>query len=268
MRQSRSSERSSSLNTVQQAFCIKITKQITNYSTARFFREPVDPIRDGAENYNEIIKKPMDLGTVMQNLHDGKYNSIDKWKDDMNLIWKNACTYNNQMSPLYAIAKDLGEVFKRKTDAIPKSEIEEWSMKMKKSHAKILKLMSCKPDGDLKPSPSASLVPKIGHTPKILLRQRSSNPPSQPNPNPAPENYQYQNPQNQQYYQQSQQSYQQNQQNYQQQPKPPQSQPPQQQQQRSPPVFQPQQQSQPSSGFPSTYGGLQPSYGYQQQYQY
>lgn len=48
-----------------------------------------------APNYYEIIKKPMDLNTVMRKLRTLQYNSKKQFVDDLMLIWQNCLTYNS-----------------------------------------------------------------------------------------------------------------------------------------------------------------------------
>lgn len=47
-----------------------------------------------APNYGLIIKKPMDLNTVMKKLKGLQYQSKQLFVDDLNLIWNNCLTYN------------------------------------------------------------------------------------------------------------------------------------------------------------------------------
>ncbi|CAH2352103.1 transcriptional activator Spt7p [[Candida] railenensis] len=47
-----------------------------------------------APNYGLIIKKPMDLNTVMKKLKGLQYQSKQSFVDDLNLIWNNCLTYN------------------------------------------------------------------------------------------------------------------------------------------------------------------------------
>lgn len=48
-----------------------------------------------APNYGLIIKKPMDLNTVMKKLKNLQYNSKQEFVDDIMLIWSNCLTYNS-----------------------------------------------------------------------------------------------------------------------------------------------------------------------------
>lgn len=48
-----------------------------------------------APNYGLIIKKPMDLNTVMKKLKNLQYNSKQEFVDDIMLIWTNCLTYNS-----------------------------------------------------------------------------------------------------------------------------------------------------------------------------
>ncbi|KAL6122374.1 spt7 [Nucleospora cyclopteri] len=49
-------------------------------------------------NYYDIIKNPMDLGTMGQKLH--LYRTLEEFKADLDLIWSN-CLYYNANAPYY-----------------------------------------------------------------------------------------------------------------------------------------------------------------------
>jgi len=50
------------------------------------FSEPVDAIASGAVDYYDVIKNPMDLGTVKQNVEKGRYRGGWEFAQDMRLI--------------------------------------------------------------------------------------------------------------------------------------------------------------------------------------
>lgn len=59
-----------------------------------YFKEPV---RQGeAVNYFEIIKRPMDLKTLSQNVRSGKVTTSAEFTRDLALIFANAIMYNGQ----------------------------------------------------------------------------------------------------------------------------------------------------------------------------
>jgi hypothetical protein len=44
----------------------------------------------GCTDYYQVIKTPMDLGTVKKRLDDGSYESPDAFAAEVRLIWANA----------------------------------------------------------------------------------------------------------------------------------------------------------------------------------
>ena len=72
---------------------------------------PVDPVELGLPDYFDIIKKPMDLGTIHKKLDAGNYHDIDNFQADTNLTFDNAMTYNEEGSVVYDMAKELKAKF-------------------------------------------------------------------------------------------------------------------------------------------------------------
>ena len=65
------------------------------------FRSPVDPQALGIPDYFEIVKRPMDLGTIRNNLMSGKYSDPWQYVDDVWLMFDNAWLYNRKTSRVY-----------------------------------------------------------------------------------------------------------------------------------------------------------------------
>ena len=63
-----------------------------------FHRTPVDPNGLGIPDYFEIIKKPMDMSTIKNNLDEGKYKDPWEFVDDVWLMMENAWLYNRKTS--------------------------------------------------------------------------------------------------------------------------------------------------------------------------
>mmetsp|Transcript_27314 Transcript_27314/g.62658 ORF Transcript_27314/g.62658 Transcript_27314/m.62658 type:complete len:189 (+) Transcript_27314:624-1190(+) len=72
---------------------------------------PVDWRILGLSDYPEIIKKPMDLGTVKSRMESEQYSSVQKALDDIRLIWSNCKTYNQDGSDFFTLAIKLEKKF-------------------------------------------------------------------------------------------------------------------------------------------------------------
>ena len=60
----------------------------------------------GLADYFDIIKNPMDLGTVRKNLKANKYKYVEEVLADIQLIWDNCKTYNAEGSVIYPDIND------------------------------------------------------------------------------------------------------------------------------------------------------------------
>lgn len=49
-----------------------------------------------APDYYDVIKNPMDLGTMLRNVRQGRYRSKAQFMRDLDLIWDNCLTYNSE----------------------------------------------------------------------------------------------------------------------------------------------------------------------------
>lgn len=89
----------------------KIVQKIIAKKDSDIFRDPVPYIEFGLTDYIDIVKEPMDLGTVMKNLDDKVYKIQDESAKDVRKIWLNAMIYNMPGSKIYTTAKALSESF-------------------------------------------------------------------------------------------------------------------------------------------------------------
>ena len=139
---------------VEKQFCLEITQKIIKHPLSYIFREPVDPERDGLEGYREIVKKPMDLTTLLSNLKNGEYSTSKDWAEDLYLIWSNAKDFNYKDSLAYLTADYFNRKSRKMLKLVPKSKSDEWLLKINKIQNKI-ELYSSLPKSDL-------LIPIIG----------------------------------------------------------------------------------------------------------
>ncbi len=82
------------------------------------FLEAVDWQLYGLMDYPDIIKNPMDLGTVETKLNEGKYKDANAFGSDFRLVFDNCMTYNRPDSDLYATAEKLLKQFDKKFQKI------------------------------------------------------------------------------------------------------------------------------------------------------
>jgi Bromodomain/TAZ zinc finger/PHD-finger len=87
--------------------CQDVLKGLQTHQHGWVFNCPVDPVELGLPDYFDIIKKPMDLGTVQKKLENGVYHSIEDFQIDVFLTFDNAMTYNEDGSVVFDMAKEL-----------------------------------------------------------------------------------------------------------------------------------------------------------------
>ncbi|OHS96941.1 Bromodomain containing protein [Tritrichomonas foetus] len=106
--------------------CLSIMEKLEKHPIAQMFAEPVDPIRDEAPNYFKIIKKPMDFSTVKEKLRNNKYPTTHLWKEEIQLIFSNALTYNGKSSTVGIVATELHHKFKELSKSITDNPNSSW----------------------------------------------------------------------------------------------------------------------------------------------
>lgn len=70
-------------------------------------------------NYYDIITNPIDLKTIGNKIQKNKYSTLNELEQDLLLMTKNACTFNEPGSQIYKDAK-----FLRKLITTKKAEVE------------------------------------------------------------------------------------------------------------------------------------------------
>jgi Bromodomain len=92
--------------------CMPIIEQIFAVPHAfNIFGWPVDPIQLGIPDYNDVVKVPMDLGTVKRRLETGHYRDLHNFVQDVHLCFDNAMLYNPRNSDVHTLAKSLKREF-------------------------------------------------------------------------------------------------------------------------------------------------------------
>ncbi|XP_073086796.1 protein polybromo-1 isoform X23 [Manis javanica] len=84
-------------------------------------------------DYYAIIKEPIDLKTIAQRIQNGSYKSIHAMARDIDLLAKNAKTYNEPGSQVFKDANSIKKIFYMKKAEIEHHEMAKSSLRMRTS---------------------------------------------------------------------------------------------------------------------------------------
>ncbi|KAK4787352.1 hypothetical protein SAY86_011185 [Trapa natans] len=88
-----------------------ILDRIQKKDTHGVFSEPVDP--EELPDYHDIIKHPMDFGTVRKKLEGCAYANLEQFEKDVLLICSNAMQYNSPDSVFFRQARSMQELARK-----------------------------------------------------------------------------------------------------------------------------------------------------------
>lgn len=98
-------------------FCNQLIKDLTSkklYNINFPFLQPVDPVALNIPNYREIIKEPMDFGTIQGKLANNQYENGEEFERDVRLIFTNCYLFNPEGNDVHAMGKKLELIFDKK----------------------------------------------------------------------------------------------------------------------------------------------------------
>ncbi|KAG2659596.1 hypothetical protein PVAP13_1KG369800 [Panicum virgatum] len=87
---------------------------------SHIFNVPVDVVKLQIPDYFDIIKTPMDLGTVQKKLESGSYRSPSDFAADVRLTFNNAMAYNPRGHAVHDMAIQLNKMFENRWRTIEK----------------------------------------------------------------------------------------------------------------------------------------------------
>lgn len=90
-----------------------------HHSTTWPFMERVDPVKDGAPDYEQVIEKPMWLSLIKEKFKKNEYSSIKEFVADMRLVLENCYRYNGPNHPVTKKALRLEQSFEQKLALLP-----------------------------------------------------------------------------------------------------------------------------------------------------
>lgn len=113
-----------------QAFksCSALLDKLMKHKHGWVFNTPVDPEALGLHDYFDVIKHPMDLGTVKSRLNMNWYKSPREFAEDVRLSFSNAMTYNPKGQDVHVMAEQLSKIFEEKWSVIEDDYMRELRM--------------------------------------------------------------------------------------------------------------------------------------------
>ncbi|KRX89497.1 Bromodomain-containing protein 2 [Trichinella pseudospiralis] len=112
-------------NTNQLEFMQKeVLRAVLRHKHSWPFSKPVDAAKLNLVDYHDIIKRPMDLGTIEKRLRNCYYYSSQQSMQDFMTMFTNCYTYNPPGSDIVVMAQALEKVFLEKIAHMPSEEIE------------------------------------------------------------------------------------------------------------------------------------------------
>ncbi|KAL9371219.1 hypothetical protein Peur_036359 [Populus x canadensis] len=100
-------KRSSPDNAQLMKNCSQILSKLMKQKLGYIFNTPVDVVGLQLHDYHDIIKNPMDLGTVKTNLSKNLYESPRDFAADVRLTFNNAMKYNPKGHEVYILAEQF-----------------------------------------------------------------------------------------------------------------------------------------------------------------
>lgn len=107
-----------SMKTSKTRLCGNILRKLMEHKSGWLFNKPVDPVLYGIPDYFDVIRHPMDLGTVKKKLTNKQYVSTDEFAADVRLTFSNAMKYNPPGNDVHSIAKELNGIFDSEWESV------------------------------------------------------------------------------------------------------------------------------------------------------
>lgn len=100
--------------------CDNLLNRLMSHQHGWVFNTPVDVVKLNIPDYFNVIKHPMDLGTVKRKLMSGEYLSPLDFAADVRLTFSNAMTYNPRGNDVHFMAETLSKYFEVRWKPIEK----------------------------------------------------------------------------------------------------------------------------------------------------
>uniref|UniRef100_A0A915AHH8 Bromodomain-containing protein 2 n=1 Tax=Parascaris univalens TaxID=6257 RepID=A0A915AHH8_PARUN len=114
--------------TEQMKYCQRIISELFSKKCKSFtwpFLEPVDVEGLKLHDYYDIVKQPMDLGTIRRKMEAKQYASPEEMREDLLLVCENCFKYNPPSDPVHQHGKTLQKYFEEKWRQMPEEPMPE-----------------------------------------------------------------------------------------------------------------------------------------------
>ncbi|PIN20875.1 hypothetical protein CDL12_06431 [Handroanthus impetiginosus] len=110
--------------------CGSLLQRLMKHKHGWVFNEPVNAKALGLVDYHDIIKHPMDLGTIKSRLSQNWYKSPMEFAEDVRLVFRNAMTYNPKGQDVHFMAEQLSQIFEERWATIETEYNPYWKYQM------------------------------------------------------------------------------------------------------------------------------------------
>lgn len=100
--------------------CSNLLQRLMKHKHGWVFNEPVDAEKLCIPDYHDIIKHPMDFGTIKTRLSQNLYKTPREFAEDVRLVFRNAMTYNPKGQDVHTMAEELSIIFEERWVVIEK----------------------------------------------------------------------------------------------------------------------------------------------------
>ena len=111
----------------------KIISNLKKSNASAAFRLPVDPVALNIPNYPQLIKHPMDLGTIDNKLKQNQYTNVSEFIKDFEQIVKNCQDFNGKDHAITQSAYKMQSSFNNQMSNLPKAAFAEPSREERKA---------------------------------------------------------------------------------------------------------------------------------------
>ncbi|XP_043723847.1 transcription factor GTE9-like [Telopea speciosissima] len=100
--------------------CETLLERLMKHQFGWVFNTPVDAEKLNIPDYFQVIRHPMDLGTIKRKIASGAYSSPLGFVTDVRLTFSNAMTYNPPGNDVHIMADTLRKYFEKRWESIEK----------------------------------------------------------------------------------------------------------------------------------------------------